>query len=339
MNTTDFEKISNQLAAVATKQAAIEDFLSSDAGRYLIGGGLGAGVGALVGAAQPNRDKKKRNMLYYSGLGGLGGLGLAHVLNTHSANRQPAADKQPAPAVASADGPNVRLGPYASGASSVAAAAATKPIARDLVAKPVQHSADAATAKLTAAQSAAMAAQQAADDQAATALSGTHATAADARRSMRDQLAVDVQARKKELAALHAKRQRMVEATVKARALSPSVVGKKLPKEMAAELHARLNAHHARETLRAEAPLTRHDDITARLSKRQLDQMNKLRSSQTATNAAATAAFKGRMTRRARGLGLLGKALEWGPTAAAAGAGWFAPDYLATQGLRTAIGE
>lgn len=85
MDSTDFEKISSQLADVATKKAGIADFFNSDAGRYLIGGGLGAGAGALLGAAQPDRAKKKRNMMYYGTLGGLGGLGLAHVLNRHNA--------------------------------------------------------------------------------------------------------------------------------------------------------------------------------------------------------------------------------------------------------------
>lgn len=85
MDSTDFEKISSQLADVATKKAGIGEFLNSDAGRYLIGGGLGAGAGAILGAAQPDRAKKKRNMLYYGALGGVGGLGLAHVLNRHNA--------------------------------------------------------------------------------------------------------------------------------------------------------------------------------------------------------------------------------------------------------------
>jgi hypothetical protein len=94
MDSTDFEKISSQLADVATKKAGIGDFLGSDAGRYLIGGGLGAGAGAILGAAQPDRAKKKRNMMYYGTLGGLGGLGLAHVLNQHNAAQ---AAKMPKP--------------------------------------------------------------------------------------------------------------------------------------------------------------------------------------------------------------------------------------------------
>lgn len=90
MNSADFEKLAGQLAEIATaadfkKTAAaggISDFLNSDAGRYLIGGGGGAAAGAILGAAQPDKEKRKRNMLYYGALGGLGGLGVAHLTNS-----------------------------------------------------------------------------------------------------------------------------------------------------------------------------------------------------------------------------------------------------------------
>ena len=88
MNSADFEKLAGRLAEIATSAdfektaGGISDFLGSDAGRYLIGGLGGAGAGAILGATQPDKEKRKRNMLYYGALGGLGGLGVAHLTNS-----------------------------------------------------------------------------------------------------------------------------------------------------------------------------------------------------------------------------------------------------------------
>lgn len=113
MNTADFEKIAGQLATCAVtrdvkvvghiKQAAgytdqAMQYLSSPAGKYLLGGLGGAGVGALIGATQPK--KKGRNALYYGALGGMGGLGLAHLINSAGGVKAPPAAAAKADAAA-----------------------------------------------------------------------------------------------------------------------------------------------------------------------------------------------------------------------------------------------
>jgi len=59
----------------AALQTALKDPTTQ---RYLLGGVGGLGLGALVGAMQPNR--KRRNALNYGLMGGLGGLGMAHLM-------------------------------------------------------------------------------------------------------------------------------------------------------------------------------------------------------------------------------------------------------------------
>jgi hypothetical protein len=121
MNNADFEKIAGQLAEIATtagteKTAAnsVVDFLNSDSGRYLLGGVGGFGAGAILGATQPDKEKRRQNMLYYGTLGGLGGLGLAHL----ASSAPPAATTPPPPGRADAD---------AAAATSAGIAAATTP--------------------------------------------------------------------------------------------------------------------------------------------------------------------------------------------------------------------
>jgi len=104
MTSSDFEKLAGQLAEIATspnfeKTAFnnLTEFLSSDAGRYLVGGLGGAGAGALLGAAQPDKEKRRKNMLYYGTLGGLGGIGLTHLINTTNASGAPATTTPPDP--------------------------------------------------------------------------------------------------------------------------------------------------------------------------------------------------------------------------------------------------
>jgi hypothetical protein len=88
MNNNDFEKLAGQLARSAVTGETLPEnlvqikaaFVGSPAGRYLLGGLGGAGIGALIGATQGRN--KKRNALYYGTLGGLGGLGLAHFMNS-----------------------------------------------------------------------------------------------------------------------------------------------------------------------------------------------------------------------------------------------------------------
>lgn len=94
---TEFEKYAQELALAATTgnkeplvsvaqpftKAANTDLAAllkdPTVQRYLLGGLGGAGLGALVGAMQP--QKKKRNALMYGLMGGAGGLGLAHLLS------------------------------------------------------------------------------------------------------------------------------------------------------------------------------------------------------------------------------------------------------------------
>ena len=120
MNNADFEKIAGQLAEIATtagteKTAAnsVVDFLNSDSGRYLLGGLGGAGAGAILGATQPDKEKRRQNMLYYGTLGGLGGLGLAHL----ASSAPPAATTPPPP----------ERDPPGAAAASAGIAAATTP--------------------------------------------------------------------------------------------------------------------------------------------------------------------------------------------------------------------
>lgn len=89
MNSADFEKLAGRLAKIATSAdfektafPNVSEFLGSDAGRYLMGGVGGAVAGGVLGATQPDKAKRKRNMLYYGTLGGLGGLGVAHLANS-----------------------------------------------------------------------------------------------------------------------------------------------------------------------------------------------------------------------------------------------------------------
>lgn len=92
---TDFQKLARCLADMAVNQrnGGIEkrsygfyDFLAEPYGKYVLGGLGGVGVGALLGALQPEEEKRQRNMLFYGGLGGLTGLGLAHALPTFANN-------------------------------------------------------------------------------------------------------------------------------------------------------------------------------------------------------------------------------------------------------------
>lgn len=104
MNNNDFEKLAGQLArSVVTGETLPENlvqiktaFVGGDAGRYLLGGLGGAGIGALIGATQGRN--KKRNALYYGTLGGLGGLGLAHFMNGTKAPATPATPAAATPA-------------------------------------------------------------------------------------------------------------------------------------------------------------------------------------------------------------------------------------------------
>lgn len=96
MQKIDAEKLAAHFAAAAvatTKAQASEalglvkaasgvgDFMASPSANYLLGGLGGVGAGALMGALQPEAEKRKRNMLYYGGMGGLAGLGAAHLYN------------------------------------------------------------------------------------------------------------------------------------------------------------------------------------------------------------------------------------------------------------------
>ena len=111
MNNNDFEKLAGQLARSAVTGETLPEnlvqiktaFVGGDAGRYLLGGLGGAGVGALIGATQGRN--KKRNALYYGTLGGLGGLGLAHFMNGSNAPATPATPATPTAAVTTAPPP------------------------------------------------------------------------------------------------------------------------------------------------------------------------------------------------------------------------------------------
>lgn len=102
MNSADFEKLAGRLAEIATSAdfektafPNVSEFLGSDAGRYLMGGVGGAVAGGVLGATQPDKEKRKRNMLYYGTLGGLGGLGVAHLANSFNGPPAgPITDKQ-----------------------------------------------------------------------------------------------------------------------------------------------------------------------------------------------------------------------------------------------------
>jgi hypothetical protein len=181
MTSPDFEKLAEQLAEIATspnveKTAGndLSSFLGSDAGRYLIGGLGGAGAGALLGAAQPDKGKRRRNMMYYGALGGIGGLGLAHLTNSFAgggaaANEPPAARaarvRQESAAAGNAElVNNFPTNSVASGAAGgVAGRYVGKPVSDALGAakKPITRSLDAAEnrarAALTAKQTAAVA--------------------------------------------------------------------------------------------------------------------------------------------------------------------------------------
>jgi hypothetical protein len=101
---TQFETIAKTLAlravsgpAGAEKQADLSAMLNSPYTPYVVGGLGGAGLGAVLGATQPKR--KGRNALYYGSLGGLGGLGLAHLWQqaNSGAQKPPGGQKQPEP--------------------------------------------------------------------------------------------------------------------------------------------------------------------------------------------------------------------------------------------------
>lgn len=84
---SDFEKLAECLAEFAVTGDNAENlqqvkaaFITPEVERYLLHGLLGAGAGVGLGALQP--EKKKRNILYYGALGGLGGLGLAKLTDS-----------------------------------------------------------------------------------------------------------------------------------------------------------------------------------------------------------------------------------------------------------------
>lgn len=96
MQIQDLEKIAADLAQFAVTgdnpeavQSVKQAFVTPEVERYLLHGLLGTGVGVGLGALQP--EKRKRNILYYGALGGLGGLGLAKLTGGPSATPTPAA--------------------------------------------------------------------------------------------------------------------------------------------------------------------------------------------------------------------------------------------------------
>lgn len=166
MNNADFEKIAGQLAEIATTAGTektanrVVDFLNSDSGRYLLGGLGGAGAGAILGATQPDKAKRNRNMLYYGTLGGLGGVGLAHALNRFGGEQPDApaataaavAAQQKAEAAAAAQKELVENFPVAGAASAAAAGFGANRYVGKPIAAAVDASAAAHTKKLDAAQ-------------------------------------------------------------------------------------------------------------------------------------------------------------------------------------------
>lgn len=121
MQKLDAEKLASYFASAAvapTKAQAAEaiglvksasgfgDFMASPSANYLLGGLGGAGAGALMGALQPEKNKRKSNMLYYGGMGGLAGVGAAHLYNNIGAagkNTGATAAAATAPAAAQPD--------------------------------------------------------------------------------------------------------------------------------------------------------------------------------------------------------------------------------------------
>jgi hypothetical protein len=309
MNSADFEKLAGQLAEIATsadfeKTAAggVSDFLRSDAGRYLIGGLGGAGAGAILGAAQPDKEKRKRNMLYYGTLGGLGGLGVAHLTNSLAA---PQTSPGPAPGSAAA----------AKQQKAVSDAAATDAF--------TTHLSDKGPGVL-AQQGAGMAGGYVggrigapiADATAASATKHTQALTSAQALAARKMQAGNQTAREN-VTELFGKKMTGIEQR-QARALADAAA-----KARAAQALTGVPAHLTIDKLKAQQAAE-----IALKTKNYRSGLDRLRSGQSAAEAANAANFTRQMKNRGRGLGALGLLLRYGPLAAGYAGGTQLPAAL-----------
>ena len=306
MNSADFEKLAGRLAEIATsadfeKTAAggVSDFLGSDAGRYLMGGVGGAVAGGVLGAVQPDKEKRKRNMLYYGTLGGLGGLGVAHLANSFNGSpagpvsaRQQKVEQKAQSDAAATDAFTAHLTDKAPGVLAQQTAG--------MAGGYVGGRAGAATANATA-NAAAVRTQELASAQ------------AQAVRKMQ----AGNQTARENVTELFGKKMTGLEQR-QARALADTAA-----KARAAQSLTGVPAHVAIDKLKAQQAAE-----IALKNKNYTAGLDRLRSGQTTAEAANAAKFTKGMKNRGRGLGALGLLLRYGPLAAGYAGGTQLPAAL-----------
>lgn len=325
MNTADFEKVAGQLARCAVTRDAAEvghikqavgytdqalQYLSSPAGKYLLGGLGGAGVGALIGATQPKR--KGRNALYYGTMGGLGGLGLAHLINS-AGGKTPSTTDSTKPGTTPSTTPGTSQGAAAANAAkrkAEASAAATTELLDNF---PVANTASAAGAGVAANRLVGRPVAEAIEQSAArrtTALNDAHKIEAQkiqAQNAMKSKRVADAFNRqldavgKRNTAAL-------ANTAVKARA-AEAITG--VPASAAI---AQLKAQQAAQNVRMNK---KYDAAQQRMSK-----------AHTAAEAAYGAKFKAKLGRRNALLNAINLVVRAGVPAAATYGGFQAPAWL-----------